>query len=96
MELSFGLVGPAVALEYSTDPAEIERAWQEIHRIALEAAPLARQAVGQTTDAYLKAVAQALATQFDHIAAAAAARDKAALDSIPQPDLPEPEGICGW
>jgi hypothetical protein len=96
LALSFQFVQPAMIIENSTDPAEVERAWQDVERIAREAAALSRQAVGQTTDANLKAVAQALATQFDHVATAAAARDKRAFESASE--LPEPPDgtVCGF
>jgi hypothetical protein len=95
LALSFQFVQPAMIIENSTDPAEVEQAWQDVERIAREAAALSRQAVGQTTDADLKAVAQALATQFDHVATAAAARDKRAFESASE--LPEPPGsVCGF
>lgn len=84
------LLGPAVALDNSSDPATIEQAWQDIHRIAGEGAALSRQAIGQTDDSYLKSVAKVMATYFDQVVAAAAARDRPALDSISMPAIPEP------
>jgi hypothetical protein len=91
--LSFEMLEPLFIIGISPDPAEVEQAWQDLQNIAEQAAARARQAVGQTNDPTLKAVAQTLASQFDYIAAAAAARDTAALESVPEPELPEtPEG----
>jgi hypothetical protein len=48
LDRTLQMFAPAITLENSTDPAEIEHAWQEIQRIAQEGAALARQASGQT------------------------------------------------
>lgn len=102
LTLSSEMVAVSLTLGFSTDPDEVEQAWQELEDIAERIAALARQAMGQTDDPVLQAFAQVFATQFDYIAAAAAARDMAALESIPEPDLsdlPEtPDGYapCGY
>lgn len=93
--LAFEIIEPSIIITESTDPTEVEQAWQDLQRIAEQGAALARQAVGQTSDPILKAGAEAMATQFDYIAAAAAARDLAALESMPEPDMPElPDGTA--
>jgi hypothetical protein len=92
VDLTYDYIEYVLILGFSSDPAQIEQAWQDLKAVAEQIAALLHQAVGQTNHPVLQAYAQALAEPFEYIAVAATARDFAAVESIPEPDLPDAPG----